>query len=89
MKKLNNFWFGFLLAASIAAVIISFLYADAVRGYDATGGEVFMLALPLFVLNWRKKTLEQSRNKNSQIKQQVQHKCQQPSQQNHLQDIQL
>jgi hypothetical protein len=38
MKKLNNFWFGFLLAASIAAVIISFLYSDAVRGYDATGG---------------------------------------------------
>ena len=53
MKKLNIFWFGFALTLSILAVKWCFEYADSVRGYNSTGGEVFMIALPLYVV-WKK-----------------------------------
>ena len=51
MKK--GFWFGVALTLSILAVVWCFEYADATRGYDAIGGEVFTLALPL-ILVWKK-----------------------------------
>ena len=58
MKKLNNMWFGFILALSIWLVISSFEYADAVRGYNATGTEVFMVALPLALVHEKMKAVE-------------------------------
>ena len=53
MKKINIFWFGFALTLSILAVVWCFEYADGVRGYNSTGGEVFTIALPLYVV-WKK-----------------------------------
>ena len=53
MKKLNNFWFGVILILSILVVMWCFDYADNFRGYNSTGGEVFMIALPLYVV-WMK-----------------------------------
>ena len=55
MKRLNGFWFGFLLSTCISVACFSFYYADIQRGYNATGGEVFMIALPLCMLLKRKK----------------------------------
>ena len=51
MKK--NFWFGVILTLSILAVIWCFDYADTVRSYNSIGGEVFMIALPLWIV-WKK-----------------------------------
>lgn len=53
MKLFNNFWFGAILTLSIFMVIWCFDYADNFRGYNSTGGEVFMIALPL-TLVWFK-----------------------------------
>ena len=53
MKKLNNFWFGAILTLSIVFVVSCFSYADEVRGFNSTGTEVFMIALPLWIV-WRK-----------------------------------
>ena len=53
MKKLNSFWLGVVLTLSIVFVVYCFEYADITRGYEATGGEVFMLALPLTIV-WLK-----------------------------------
>ena len=53
MKKLNNFWFGVILTLSILFVMWCFDYADNFRGYNSTGGEVFMIALPLWIV-WKK-----------------------------------
>ena len=53
MKKLNNFWLGVILTLSILFVVYCFEHADITRGYEATGGEVFMLALPLTIV-WLK-----------------------------------
>jgi hypothetical protein len=84
MKHLNNFWFGFLLAASVAIIPICFMYADAHRGYDSTGGEVFMIALPFLLWKWRRWAVEQK-------KQSVQHHrpTQQQSLRQPLQDIRM
>lgn len=60
MKKLNDFWFGFLLALSIVAVVWCFEYADSFRGYNSTGGEVFMMALPMLITQWKLKSVEQN-----------------------------
>ena len=54
MKIRNNFWFGLLLGVSVMLIPLSFLYADLERGYNATGGEVFMIALPILVMWWRR-----------------------------------
>ena len=53
MKK--GFWFGVILTLSILAVVWCFEYADATRGYNSTGGEVFTIALPLYIV-WKKLT---------------------------------
>ena len=49
----NKFWFGAFLTIAILLVVRCFEYADAVRGYNGTGGEVFMIALPLYIV-WKK-----------------------------------
>ena len=51
MKKSRYFIYGCLLTVSIFLVIFAFELADLTRGYCATGGEVFTIALPL-VLVW-------------------------------------
>lgn len=48
--KRNNFLFGIVLTLSILLTVWCFDYADAVRGYDATGGEVFVIMLPLLIV---------------------------------------
>ena len=40
------------ILASILFVVYCFEQADAVRGYNATGSEVFTIALPLWIM-WR------------------------------------
>ena len=57
--KINKFWFGFLLAVSIMAIPMAFVYADAARGYNSIGGEVFMIALPYLIFKWRLWSIEQ------------------------------
>ena len=49
----NKFWFGAFLTIAILLVVRCFEYADAVRGYNSTGGEVFTIALPLYIV-WKK-----------------------------------
>ena len=61
MKIRNNFWFGLLLGVSVMLIPLSFLYADLERGYNATGGEVFMIALPILVMWWRRWSIKQIR----------------------------
>jgi hypothetical protein len=63
MVKLNNFWFGFLLALSISVSVFSFILADELREIPATGGEVFTIALPFLILKWRMWTIEQGKKK--------------------------
>lgn len=50
MKKLNDFWLGALLTASIWLVLWAFGYADNFRGFDSTGAEVFTIALPVMIV---------------------------------------
>ena len=65
----NKFLFGIVLTASILFVIWCFDYADATRGYNATGGEVFILALPLMIAFQKISNLEEKINrKNKYIK---------------------
>lgn len=59
--KLNVFWFVFLFILSIMLIPLFFQVADLERGYNATGGEVFMIALPYLVLKWRVWTVEQTK----------------------------
>ena len=66
MKLFNNFWFGAILTLSIFMVIWCFEYADSFRSYNSTGGEVFMIALPL-TLVWLK--LREMGQKISKLKQ--------------------
>ena len=49
----NKFWFGVFLTIAILLVVRCFEYADAVRGYNGTGSEVFTIALPLYIV-WKK-----------------------------------
>ena len=71
----NSFWFGVVLTASILVVVWSFRCADILRGYDAIGGEVFTIALPVFIV-WNKLS-EQERERqrlkllNESLKKQV------------------
>ena len=59
--KLNVFWFVFLFILSIMLIPLIFQVADFERGYNATGGEVFMIALPYLVLKWRTWSVEQTK----------------------------
>jgi hypothetical protein len=62
--KLSKFWYCVLLILSLWIAVKAFDYADYERGYDATGGEVFMIALPLSVVYWRRKTVEQEKSQH-------------------------
>ena len=62
--RLNKFWFGFLLSSSIWMTIITYKYADSFRGYNATGGEFFLLLIPVLIVLWRDWSIEQKYNKN-------------------------
>ena len=57
MKKqklyLSDFWYGALLVGSIWLIVSMFNYADAIRGYNALGGEFILLVLPLLVIKWK------------------------------------
>ena len=59
MKKLNNFWFGVILILSILVVMWCFDYADNFRGYNSTGGEVFTIALVIWIVERKISQLEQ------------------------------
>ena len=50
MKKLNVFLFVASLILSILLVVWCFDYADSVRGYNALGGEIFTIMLPLWMV---------------------------------------
>ena len=47
---MKNIVFSIVLCLSIWSVVWSFEYADKARGYDATGGEVFTIVLPLAIV---------------------------------------
>ena len=49
----KDFWYCLALSLSIAFVIWCFNYADTMRGYEATGTEVFMIALPIYIVKRR------------------------------------
>lgn len=66
MKKTSYFWFGVWLTASIALTIWCFEYADATRGYNSIGGEVFMIALPLMIVFNKINKLQEKLNRKSQ-----------------------
>ncbi len=62
--KIKRFEFLVLFVLSVLIVQNSFILADMERGFDATGGEVFTLALPMMIIYWRLKTiLKQSKKK--------------------------
>lgn len=61
MKKTGGFWFGVALTLSILFCIWCFEYADSFRGYNSTGGEVFMLALPLMIVQNKLKMVGQNK----------------------------
>ena len=75
MKKSRYFIYGCLLTVSIFLVIFAFELADLTRGYCATGGEVFTIALPLLIFKWRLWTVEQNKKKHSQKKKITYKKC--------------
>lgn len=57
MKNNCIFWVSLIL--SLVAVVVCFRTADSVRGYNAIGGEVFMLALPLMIVKEKVSALGQ------------------------------
>jgi hypothetical protein len=61
----NNFWFGVAFTFSICLTIYVFQYAYAVRGYNAIGSEVFMLALPLMIVFNKINKLQEKLNRKS------------------------
>ena len=83
MKKTSGFfWFGVALTLSILAVVYCFEYADATRGYNSTGGEVFTIALPLIPV-WNK--LKTMGGQIERLKQQNSAKRQNNMKQKHIQ----
>ena len=70
--KINRFWFAVFLTVSIFVIAAVFALGDLERGYDALGGEVFVLALPFLVIRWRewsiKKALEERNKKRKRGK---------------------
>lgn len=48
--KLNGFLFGLLMGAALMLIPFAFYASHMTRGYDAIGGEVFTIALPVIIL---------------------------------------
>ena len=70
LKFLNDFWFVF----AIMTVVYCFRYASAERiAENKVGGEVFTLALPLFVARWKLWTVEQEKKANRMRIKQLSH----------------
>lgn len=61
--KLNNIWFGFILALAMLWVGRSFATAYASRGYLAIGGEVFTIALPMLIVHLKLRSVERERER--------------------------
>ena len=61
--RLTKFWCGFLLGLCPFVIEHVFEYAFLQRGYEAIGGEFFVLALPFLIIYWRISTV-QKQNKN-------------------------
>lgn len=59
--KLNRFSFIVYMLLSIIIVQNTFIIADMERGFNATGGEVFILALPIMIIHWRLQTIKKSK----------------------------
>lgn len=66
MKKLKSFLFVSSLMLSILLVVWCFNYADSVRGYNALGGEIFTIMLPLWIVTNKINALKQ--NKRNEVK---------------------
>lgn len=67
----NKFWFGVILTISILLVVRCFEYADAVRGSNETGAEVFMIVLPLLIVFNQISKLEQKIQRKNEYIQKV------------------
>lgn len=59
--KLNRFEFVILFVLSLIVVQNQFILADMERGFNATGGEVFILALPMTLIYFRLQTVKKSK----------------------------
>lgn len=68
MLILNNFLYGFLLGICPYIIKCTLELADAVRGYDVLGGEMFIYFLPIVILIWRfyAKGVEENENVKKQ-----------------------
>lgn len=66
MKKISGFLFVASLILSILFVFWCFNYADSVRGYNALGGEIFTIMLPLWIVTNKISALKQ--NKRNEVK---------------------
>lgn len=67
----NKFWFGVFLTLSILLVVRCFEYADAMRGSDQMGAEVFTIVLPLMIAFHEISKLEQKINRKNEYIQKV------------------
>ncbi len=59
--KINKFEFVVLMILSLIIVHNTFILADMERGFNATGGEVFSIALPMLIIYWRLKTVQKQK----------------------------
>ena len=76
MSKATYFVCGCLFTLSIVLIAWSFEVADAVRGYNATGSEVFMIALPLMLIS---RMLSMAERNEKKLKNQLKKERQQNS----------
>lgn len=53
IKTISYVIFFTALILSIHFVVFCYQYADAVRGYDGTGGEIFSMILPIGIVAFR------------------------------------
>lgn len=53
MKRNESVLFVITFFLATVAAIVAFCYADRVRGYNATGSEVFILTLPVLCVTSR------------------------------------
>ena len=67
----NKFWFGAILTLSILLVVRCFEYADAMRGSDQMGAEVFTIVLPLLIVFNQISSLEQKIQRKNEYIQKV------------------
>ena len=71
---MKNIVFSIVLCLSSWSVVWSFEYADKARGYDATGGEVFTIVLPLAIVTQELSRAEHQITKSKQREKKYQQK---------------